>query len=285
MIHYRADLPIGAPQVERFEHGGAALVDESVGRSADRHIVFLHGWGGSRESLRGIGVLFQHARRVHLIDLPGFGDAPLPPSDWGTSHYADLIQHYLIERVEGRVVLVGHSFGARIALRLAARTAHPLGDLAEAAKGTTIESLVLMGVPGLPPQGLSRARVRRGSIGLLRKLLRALQPVVGEAPLAWQTRRFGSKDYLAAGALRPILVRTVNEDLTACARSVSCPVLLLWGSDDTEAPPSLGHRYRDLMNGRATLEVLSHKDHYLFAGTGAHLCAFKIRNWLESHGR
>ena len=108
---------------------------------------------------------------------------------------------------------------------------------------------------------------------------------MGEAPLAWQTRRFGSKDYLAAGALRPILVRTVNEDLTECARSVSCPVLLLWGSDDTEAPPSLGYRYRDLMNGRATLEILPHKDHYLFAGTGAHLCAFKIHKWLESHGR
>ena len=38
------------------------------------------------------------------------------------------------------------------------------------------------------------------------------------------------------------------------------------------------------MNGHATVEMLPHKDHFLYAGTGAHLCAFKIREWLDANG-
>jgi pimeloyl-ACP methyl ester carboxylesterase len=108
-------------------------------------------------------------------------------------------------------------------------------------------------------------------------------PVTGAAPLDWHTRTFGSKDYLAAGGLRSILVRTVNEDLTASARTVACPVLLIWGSDDSETPPSLARRFKQLLDGHATLKMLPHKDHHLYSGAGAHLCAFKIRSWLDAH--
>jgi pimeloyl-ACP methyl ester carboxylesterase len=78
-------------------------------------------------------------------------------------------------------------------------------------------------------------------------------------------------------------VRVVNEDLTESARSVACPALLIRGTDDTETPPWLARRYQALLEGRATLEWLPHADHHLYAGTGAHLCAWKIRSWLQAH--
>ncbi|PYR37731.1 MAG: hypothetical protein DMF90_05830, partial [Acidobacteria bacterium] len=62
-----------------------------------------------------------------------------------------------------------------------------------------------------------------------------------------------------------------------------CPVLLLWGTSDTETPVWLAHRYKSLMGERATLDVLPHKDHHLQTGTGAHLCGFRIRQWLIAH--
>lgn len=269
----RRDLPTGVPRVERFDHDGASLFDEVIGQAVAPHLVLLHGWGGTRESLRGIGVLFERTHCVHLIDLPGFGEAPLPPDDWDTNKYTDLVQHYLLDRVSGPVVLVGHSFGGRIAVRLAARRLPP------------IVGAVLMGVPGLPVSGWSRARLRRTGIRLLRRALTSLRPATGDRLLAWHTRRFGSRDYLAAGPLRPLLVRTVNEDLTEPARTIECPVLLLWGTDDTETPPWLAERYHALLHGRATLQWLPHKDHHLYTATGAHLCAFKIRSWLPGHVR
>ena len=75
-------------------------------------------------------------------------------------------------------------------------------------------------------------------------------PLTGSAPVDWHTRRFGSKDYLAAGALRALLVRSVNEDLTESARSVPCPALLLWGTEDRDTPTWLARRYRALMAGQ-----------------------------------
>lgn len=255
-----------------FERGGGKLVDEVLGSAGQRHLILLHGWGTSRDSLRGIGVLFQHACQVHLVDLPGFGDAPAPPSDWDTTHYADLVATFLAERVHGSVIVVGHSFGGRIALRLGAR------------RLAAIHGIVLMGVPGLPQAAWSRRALRRAGVRLLRQLLTVVRPVTGPAPLAWHTATYGSKDYLAAGELRPILVRTVNEDLTASARGVTCPTLLLYGADDTETPPDLARRYHALIGESATLAILPHKDHYLHTGTGAHLCAHLIRRWLHNVG-
>jgi pimeloyl-ACP methyl ester carboxylesterase len=263
-------LPSGATDIERFEHGGAALVAEVSGKPAGApQLVFLHGWGVNRESLRGIAVLFERDYRIHLIDLPGFGEAPAPPDTWDTIHYADLVQQYLLDRIAAPAVLIGHSFGGRVTVRLAARHL------------PQIKSIVLMGVPGLPAPRLSRLRLRRTGIRLLRRTLTALKPAAGEAPLAWHTRTFGSRDYLAAGPLRSVFVRVVNEDLTESARTIACPALLIWGTDDAESPLWLAHKYAELMNGHATLAILPHKDHHLYAGTGAHLCAFRIREWLS----
>jgi pimeloyl-ACP methyl ester carboxylesterase len=250
-----------------------------LGPDVPRHLVFLHGWRLNRESMRGIGILFENAFRVHLIDLPGFGDLPAPPPDWDTIKYADLVQAYLSAHVSGSVVLIGHSFGGRVALRLAAR------------RLPAIAGLVLMAVPGLPARGYSRVRIRRTAIRTLRRLLVAIRPLTGARLLAWHTGRFGSRDYLAAGDLRSIFVKVVNEDLTESARALTCPALLVYGTDDIETPSELAFRYAELMDGRATIDVLPHIDHHLYAGTGAHLCAFKIRDWLrelapfEHHGR
>jgi pimeloyl-ACP methyl ester carboxylesterase len=54
--------------------------------------------------------------------------------------------------------------------------------------------------------------------------------------LDWGRDRFGSADYKSAGVLRPTLVRVVNEDLRPLLASVTAPVLLIWGSEDTEVP-------------------------------------------------
>jgi pimeloyl-ACP methyl ester carboxylesterase len=191
-----------------FTEHGTSLVDEVFGAEVPRHLVLLHGWGLNRDSLRGIGILFERRFRVHLIDLPGFGDAASPPSDWDTTMYARLVEHYLVERVAGAVVLVGHSFGGRVAVRIAA------------SRPAWLQAVVLLAVPGLPATGWSRAQMRRAAIRTLRRLLVLLKPVTGPGLLLGHTNRFGSKDYLAADqALRPILVRARR---SPAARSCSC---------------------------------------------------------------
>ena len=195
----------------------------------------------------------------------------MPPEGWDTIHYTNLIQEYLAHHVRGDVVLIGHSFGGRVALRLAAR--HPV----------QVRGLVLLGGPGLRlPQPLP-VRIRRMWIRWLRQGLRKVAPITGPRPLEWHGRRYGSADYRAANnALRPVLVRVVNEDLRDSASAVEVPTLLIYGGDDRETPPALAHEYKRIIGDRARVHVLPHKDHHLYAGTGAHLCAFKIRSWFAN---
>lgn len=261
-------MPTSATRIEHFEHHGGTLVDEILG-TGDTHLIFLHGWGGSRDSLRGIATLFQHTHVVHLIDQPGFGEAPLPPQDWSTINYTDLVQQYMLEKIAGPVLLIGHSFGGRVSVRLAAR------------RLPQIRGVVLLSAAGLPRTGFSAQTLRRSWIRLLRKMAFAVKPIVGERAVAWHTRTYGSKDYMSAGELRAVFVRVVNEDLTESAAAIDCPVLLLWGTEDTETPVWVGERYKEILGSRATLEILPHKDHHLYTGTGAHLCGTRIRAWLK----
>ena len=61
-------------------------------------------------------------------------------------------------------------------------------------------------------------------------------------------QRYGSPDYRAAsGVMRQVLVRTVNETYDDQLRSVTCPVELVWGDDDTEAPLSVAERAAALL--------------------------------------
>ena len=70
------------------------------------------------------------------------------------------------------------------------------------------------------------------------KVLKTLKKVPGLNKLeGFAKKHIGSRDYRAASPImREILVNTVNEDLTLCAKNIKCPTLLIWGDNDTEAP-------------------------------------------------
>src|SRR4029077_12888311 len=85
------------------------------------------------------------------------------------------------------------------------------------------------------------------------RIARSLTP---EGPARDRLRdRFGSADYRQAGAMRPILVKAVSENLSEVARAVRCPVVLVYGEHDRETPPDLGEWLQRLIR-HATLHVL-----------------------------
>jgi pimeloyl-ACP methyl ester carboxylesterase len=112
-------------------------------------VVVLHGWGGRIESMAPVLSCLSGARRVLALDLPGFGDSPAPPTAWGTCDYATFVRRVLADAGVERADFVGHSFGAKTSLYLAATT--PL-----------VSRLVLAGSSGLRTPPSFAARVRRG---------------------------------------------------------------------------------------------------------------------------
>ncbi len=117
-------VPIGV-QLFTFPVNGQSVGWHVYGPEAGRPLLFLHGWGmlvhGYRRAIEGLAAA---GWTIHAMDLPGFGrSAPLPVSRSSLSGYADFLAAALaVSPVAGaRVPVVGHSFGAGIAARVAVR--------------------------------------------------------------------------------------------------------------------------------------------------------------------
>lgn len=165
------------------------------------------------------------------VDLPGFGATPPPPAAWGSADYAAALVPVLAE-LQVPAVVVGHSFGGRVAVHLAA------------AQPGQVKALVLTGVPLVRQAGGSRRPPLRYRVG------RALygRGLVGEARMETLRQRYGSPDFRAAtGVMRQVLVRTVNETYDDQLRAVRCPVELVWGDDDAEVPVSVAETAAGLL--------------------------------------
>jgi pimeloyl-ACP methyl ester carboxylesterase len=230
--------------------------------------VWGHGWGHDHTAFNGLIDGLPAASHLAL-DFPGFGRSPVPGSAWGTATYADVAAEIVkpLHSEGARIVWVGHSFGSRVGLQLAAR--HP----------ELVDRLCLIAGAGLQrrrsPTEAMRVALRRLAFRSMRLLLTALGR--DTEPLRM---KFGSADYRNAGPLRPILVKVVNEDLSEVARQVRCPTLLVYGQNDTETPPEIGERLAALIP-RAELSVLPHQDHYSLLGDGRHLVLKRLLDFVQ----
>lgn len=193
---------------------GDVLADRTGGEPS--RVLALHGWGRTGDDFAAV-VAGTDALAVHL---PGFGRTEPPPDVWGSPQYADQLATALAGT--GPYVVVAHSFGGRVAVRLAA--AHP----------ELVSALVLTGVPLVRATPAPRPRLALR----VAKRLRAAHLL--PASIVERLRRSGgSADYNAAqGVMRGVLVRVVGEDYTddLARLAGSLPVHLVWGEADDAAP-------------------------------------------------
>jgi len=232
-------------------------------------LIWAHGWGQTHAALLPLAQAMRRSARSTLVDLPGFGASPAPPGPWGTADYADAMAEWLGSLPPARRIWIAHSFGCRVGLQLAAR--HP----------ETLAGLCLIAAAGLPPQRSPWAGARVTARRWAFRLARQFTP---EGPARDRLRqRFGSADYRAAGPLRPILVKAVGEDLTAAAQAVRVPAVLLYGDQDRETPPEMGHRLHNLMP-QSRLYVLRGFDHWSLLTDGRHLIIQRLSELLEQLG-
>ncbi len=237
-------------------------------RDAPRFLLtWLHGWGQDHRAFLPAAGLFENVAENHLYDLPGFGASPLPPTGAGSADYANIL---LKERGQARAakhILIGHSFGCRVAIQIAAN--HP----------ETIDGLVLIAAAGIPRSRSIFWKIRSRVLRLLGKAARFADSRFKTSFAVAYSRRFGSADYRNAGPLQPTFVRVVNENLTQCCRAVRVPVLLIYGDEDTETPVEIGRKFEGCLP-YAELKILSGYGHNDILNRGKYQCETLIRRFL-----
>ena len=202
---------------------GARVCYEAAGEGPP--VLLLHGWGANAAAMRPILDALRPDHSVYALDFAGFGQSDPPPEPWGVEEYAQMVIAFLDSLGVGRTDVVGHSFGGRVGIKLAAK------------RPERVKRLVLVDSAGVPPaQTPGRAALRAGL-----RAGRAILSVPGLGALRGKAEavardRLGSEDYRSAGPLRETFVRVVAEDLRPHLPEIQAPTLLIWGENDQDTP-------------------------------------------------
>lgn len=232
-------------------------------------VVWGHGWGHNRHAFSQM-IQSLVGRAAHInVDFPGFGESLPPPETWTTAEYADAMAEIIRPyRNIKKIIWIGHSFGGRVGIQLAAR--HP----------ELVDGMVLIAAAGLQRKRPFKEQVRYLTRLYAFKILKRIVPLMGIS-VDDLRQKFGSADYKSSGAMRPVFLSTIKEDLSPQAKMITCPVQLIYGENDREASPDIGERLVKLIP-KAELVILPGQDHYSVLADGRHPVIKRIADFMES---
>ena len=194
-------------------------------------VVLLHGWGQNIEMMKPLGDKLSDNHKITIIDLPGFGVSDKPEFAYSIFDYTEIVHELLTSLKIDNPILIGHSFGGRIAIIYASKY--------------SVSKLVLFGSPCVRHEYKSIKQSFYKGI----KKIKILKPFVN-----FMKNHTGSIDYRnASPIMKEILVKTVNQDLSECAKKITCEALLIWGEDDEAVPVSEARELDELIENSALI--------------------------------
>lgn len=218
-------------------------------------VVVLQGWGTKLEVYASIAEILKSSYRVVRLDLPGFGESEEPKESLDVEGFVDFFLHFLNQLGITKMSLIGHSYGGRMILRLAARESCPV----------TIDKIVLIDSAGILPKKTPAQLRKIKRYKRMKKIAewKIVQFFFSQMVEDWKSRQ-GSADYRAATPrMRECLVKAVNEDLTELLPRIRQETLLIWGDRDTATPISDGKLMEERMPN-AGLVTFAGAGHYSF---------------------
>ncbi len=193
------------------------MESREIGRG-ENCVVFLHGWGGDASAFSFVAKQLRGFRCL-LVDFDGFGCSPEPPVPFTVGDYAKNVLDEMKKCGIESAAVVGHSFGGRVALEIAAYNP------------SIVSALALVDSAGLRP----KRKITYYAKILAHKLLIFL----GLNGLK------GSADYRI---LSPVMKKTfknvVNYDQTKILPKITCPTALFWGKTDDQTPPYMAKKFQ-----------------------------------------
>ena len=206
---------------------------EVVNPDSTVDIIILHGWGSNKGLMSKSFASHMSAFRHIYIDLPGFGGSTCNLT-LETKDYARIVELFMIHFNASKDIIVGHSFGGKVATLL-----HP-------------SVLVLLSSAGI---------VWPKSLKVKSKI--ALFKTIKVFGLAKFRKHFVAED---AKTLSEPMYETfknvVNEDFSEEFADYEGKALLCWGNVDSATPLKSGDKIDELIKD-SSLEVYN-GDHYFF---------------------
>lgn len=223
--------------------------------TGEETVVMLQGWGTDLGVYDSVANSINERYRFVQFDFPGFGGSDEPREAWNVDAYADFFCKFMQALEIKKATLIGHSYGGRVIIKLAARDSIPF----------EIKNIVLIDSAGIMPKRSFSQKLKVRRYKILKKILnmKVVYALFPELIDDWRSRQ-GSADYRnASPMMRQCLVMAVNEDLTELLPKIEQDTLLIWGDKDT-ATPITDAKLMEERIPNAGLVVLKGAGHFSF---------------------
>ena len=179
-------------------------------------------------------------RKVYALDLAGFGESKKLNKPYSLDDYVTEVKNLITACGIEKYDVLAHSFGGRIALRLA------LID-------NRVDKLVLTGSAGLKPKRKLSYYFKVYSYKVLKKFLpkNLLQ-------------NFGSSEYRSLDeVVKKSYLKIVNEHQDDEVKKINNQTLIIYGEDDNETPLYMAKRLNKYIKN-SNLKIIKGAGHFAF---------------------
>ncbi|NPA82531.1 MAG: alpha/beta hydrolase [Epsilonproteobacteria bacterium] len=223
-----------------------------VNKDKNVDCVILHGWGSNKELMKSaFSKYMPHFRHIY-IDLPGFGGSS---NDYSltTKQYFTIIDKLLESLKVRKDIVIGHSFGGKVALLLDPKM------------------LVLLSSAGILVKKPLKVRMKI-------TLFKALKPFGGEKFY----KLFATKDVEGMSKnMYETLKNVVDEDFSSLFSSYGGKALIFWGKEDRATPLSSGRKIASLIKESEFVEMEG--DHYFFLRNSSEISQIIEEKYFDAH--
>ncbi len=235
---------------------------------AGEPVVLVHGLAGAASNWVELVPELARRHRLLVVDLPGHGGSE-PLRDASVDAFADAVAGVLEADGAAPALVVGHSFGGHVALRLAQHRPELVRGLLLAAPAgieTTRRAarIVVRAAAALRPgRWVAPFRHRLADRAWFRRAV--FRPWFVSDPLALSPRAaIGFLDGPPAHTDTTTAGRAmVEDDARIGLERVVCPVVVLWGARDAQLPVEDAFQYARRL--RAKLRLVADCGHLLIA--------------------
>lgn len=212
-----------------------------------KNLILLHGWKQDVSTWHPIVDLLKDDFKLWMIDLPGFGKSDIPEKTWQVSNFAETVSLFIKDLKIKEPILLGHSLGGNVSLKLAIK--YP--DL--------LNKLILEDSSGIRP----KSNLKNSFSLTAAKIFNFLVPNIGNIKEKARRKFYNQigSDYLDAGELKETFKNIINEDLSSEVSKIKTETLIIWGERDQEVPVSLAKKLYQLIKN-SDLEILEGIGHF-----------------------
>ena len=189
-------------------------------------------------------ILEKYGYTVFAPDLPGFGENKLEKDELFFADYVSFVKDFIQQKKLKQVILLGHSFGGRIAIAFTAL--YP----------KMVSKLILVNASGV----IHPLTMKKRIAFVLSRLIKPFVSFPGFYSLYTYARKLvyyllKEMDYYNAKSLAKTFTNVYRVSIVEQLSKISVPTLIVWGENDTMTPLVDGKLMHEKIKGSTFLVI------------------------------